>query len=109
MSYDISLRTPKQGKEKYWVNYTYNIHQMLHHSFQQVGIWNWEDLQDKPLNLVIPCFQGAYNHLLYHPDLYKQWNPPNGWGSYDGWCRVMGEIIQAMKLKKNANTVLHIC
>lgn len=106
MSYTITLRTPKQGKEKYWVNYTYNIAKMLHHSFAQVGIKDWHTLESKPLTEVLPYFQGALKHLQDHPEVYIPWNPSNGWGSYSGWTRVMGEIIQAMK--QYPKTVLHI-
>jgi hypothetical protein len=37
----------------------------------------------------------GWNILLSEPDLFKQFNPENGWGNYDGLCRFVYEYRNA--------------
>lgn len=44
------------------------------------------------LRLLIECYQ----NLLAEPDYYKQWEPKNGWGSYEGLVRNTQNYIKAL-------------
>ena len=39
----------------------------------------------------------CYKHLLENPEVYRQYNPANGWGSYEGLIRNTKKFIVALQ------------
>jgi len=83
---DAGGATMEQIGESY--NYTYNTSPMLY----DVGI-DWHKLTGKPLSEVVPILKIGLAKLKAEPKRYEAMNPKNGWGSYDGLCKILGEII----------------
>lgn len=106
MSWDIWAEIDTGGEHPARVgesfNYTYNTSRMLY----AVGI-DWNELTGKPLTEVLPVLKTGLGVLHAEPERFKAMNPPNGWGSYDGLCRVLQEVIA--EFEKHPKAVLGSC
>ena len=49
-------------------------------------LWRPEELQFTKAREIADLLDGGWNILLSDPEKYKQFNPENGWGSYEGLC-----------------------
>jgi hypothetical protein len=49
-------------------------------------LWRPEELQFTKAREIADLLDYGWNILLAYPDKFKQFNPENGWGSYDGLC-----------------------
>lgn len=79
--------------------FEYNITHNLNSMAQAVGIyeslWRPEEIGiTKARQLIEPLRQGLHE-LKLNPDLYKQFNPDNGWGSYDGLVKFVEAYLNA--------------
>ena len=55
-----------------------SLYQVLWRPDEMVGLNKAEDIAD--------LLDEGWNILLADPEYFKQFNPQNGWGSYDGLC-----------------------
>lgn len=96
MSYDVDIVEIKHSS-----NYTFNIYEMFTEALKNLQKeellpdWynHWTDVlksNTKELNLFI-------KELKSKPDYYKQYNPKNEWGSYDGGIKWLEEILKNWK------------
>lgn len=91
MSLDVDLMVV-QPTSVYSNNITHNLGKMA----TQVELTNGLTLYDilwrpdehglKFARDISDHLDRGWNNLLSDPEYYKQWNPENGWGSYDGLC-----------------------
>ncbi len=92
MSLDVDLMVT-QPVSVYSGNITHNLGKMA----LQVKLSNGMTLYDvlwrpdeqeglKFARNIADLLDEGWNILLSNPGFYKQWNPENGWGSYDGLC-----------------------
>ncbi len=49
----------------------------------------------------------GWNILLSEPDRFKEFNPSNGWGNYDGLCRFVYEYRNACW--KDPDATIEVC
>jgi hypothetical protein len=49
-------------------------------------LWQPEELQFTKAGEIADLLDEGWNILLSDPDKYKQFNPENGWGDYEGLC-----------------------
>lgn len=96
MSYDIAYRVRCFEKPDIWVdvglidaNITYNVGDMIRAS---TGL-EWKNEADNGLvKDVIPYIIKGFDELEKHPEKYKRYESPNGWGTIEGckrfftWC-----------------------
>jgi hypothetical protein len=96
LSYDVSLMIDTGGDEPaevfYVGNYTSNVFPM------------WvEALNGKSLREYhgAPCSEAAgpladgVKRMEVDPDKYREMNPPNGWGDYEGALRYLRKLAEA--------------
>jgi hypothetical protein len=92
MSLDVNLMVT-QPVSVYSNNITHNLGKMA----LQVKLSNgmtlyevlWRPDEQEGLKFardIADLLDEGWNILLSNPGFYKQWNPENGWGSYDGLC-----------------------
>jgi hypothetical protein len=91
MSLDVYLMVT-QPVEVFSKNITHNLNIMAAKVELSNGatlyqvLWRPEELQFKHARDTGDLLDEAYNILLSDPEKYKQFNPENGWGSYEGLC-----------------------
>lgn len=98
MSYDISFRVKVEGIDKYvevgecGANITWNVRKMIEVA---TGLpWINED-NNGFCKDVIPHIQKGYAEVTKHPEKYKKYEAPNGWGTVEGVTRFFQNIIEA--------------
>ena len=96
MSYDISFKVKVEGLNKYVyvgecdANITWNLREMI---IKSTGL-EWKNEENKGLvKDVMPPIIDGYTELTKHPEKYKQYESPNGWGTIEGCKRFFRQII----------------
>lgn len=95
MSLDISLRSG--GECVYDANITHNLSPMA----RQVGskfyksVWRPEEIKASLAKEIVVVLTEGLVELLLHRDYYKQFNPDNGWGTYEQLCDFVYSYIKA--------------
>ena len=99
MSYDINFKVAVAGREDTYVrvgyceaNITYNLREMI---VKSTGL-KWENCENNGLcKDIIPYIAKGYAELTQHPEKYKQYESPNGWGTLHGckqfFLRIMND------------------
>jgi len=103
MSLDVDLMVT-QPSSVYSGNITHNLGKMA----EQVKVsymagtvslytilWRPEELQFTKAREIADLLDEAWNILLADPTHFMQWDPPNGWGSYEGLCNFVYEYRNA--------------
>ena len=104
MSLDVTLI----GKKVMEVNcYDANINHNLAEMADKAGIykhlWRPEEIGiTKAHELVKPLSEGL-SKLKSNPEYYKTFNPPNGWGTYEGLIKFIEDYIVACVDYPDAN------
>ena len=79
------------------INITHNLTQMA----EEAGIYKWmwrvDELGIKSAQELIVPLQMGLDRLLNDPEKYRQYNPENGWGTYEGLVAVVRDLIEACK------------
>lgn len=81
--------------EVFEYNITHNLNNMAEAAGIYQCLWRPEEIGiTKAHQLIEPLRQGLHE-LKLNPDLYKQFNPKNGWGSYDGLVKFVEAYLNA--------------
>lgn len=87
MSYDMCI-----GDENF--NYTYNVSKMWYAAKPEKGIRSHYGLTGK--EAVVPLME-IINYMVLNKESLMQYQPANGWGSYDGALKfVMALVIASL-------------
>jgi hypothetical protein len=91
MSLDVDLMVT-QPTSVYSGNITHNLGDMAQHVELSNGLtlyqvlWRPDEHELKFARDISDLLDEGWNILLVDPEKFKNYNPPNGWGSYDGLC-----------------------
>ena len=85
MSYDMSI-----GIEDF--NYTYNVSKMWYDCYKKKGIRKHYGLTGKQ---AMPVLKKLHWHMIKHNEKLREYNPPNGWGDFDGALKFVSDLIIA--------------
>ena len=99
MSYDVSFRVKVDGGDDLWVdvgdcdaNVTWNVGTIIRLS---TGL-EWKNEENNGLcSEVIPKICDGLKELELHPNKYKPYEAPNGWGTVNGTIRFFKRILDA--------------
>jgi hypothetical protein len=97
MSYDISFKVKVEGSKDRYVsvgecsaNITWNLREMI---VKSTGL-EWKNEENNGLcRDIIPHIVDGLSELTKHPDKYKQYEAPNGWGTLGSCKRFFTQII----------------
>lgn len=114
MSYDICwcVETVKENNdgERFVVVHapvydspTYNYRPM----FVACMGWNYKQGEYYPMTEVLPKLRHGLAQLTEHPELYRQYEPENGWGTLEGAIRCIGSWIDELTNKDDWDSVCH--
>jgi len=92
-----------ETNEVFSANITHNLGTMADEAGLYQYLWRPEEINiTKAGELIEPLRQGLHE-LKMNPDKYKQFNPDNGWGSYDGLVRFVENYLNACYEYPEAN------
>ena len=93
MSLDVELIIAEETV--YEANITHNLGNMASQAGVYNALWQPEKINiSKAKDLIEPLRQGLHE-LKSQPDKYKQFNPKNGWGSYNGLVEFVEKYLSA--------------
>lgn len=101
MSLDVSLRAMR-STEVFTRNITHNLGAMAKEAGLYEYLWHPEEKGVvKAVDLIIPLSAGL-GLLEGNPDYFKQFNPENGWGDYEGLVAFVENYLQACRENPDA-------
>lgn len=101
MSLDVYLMVTKPT-EVYSSNITHNLGKMAQEAGLYDVLWRPEENGLEVAADLIPMLKDGLEKLRSNPDYYRQFNPPNGWGSYETLVRFVEEYLAACVEDPNA-------
>lgn len=78
-------------------NITHNLNEMADACGVYEFTWDCVDKGHTHARDVIEGVEAGLEKLLAAPSYYKQFNPPNGWGTYDGLVSFLRSFVAACK------------
>ena len=103
MSLDVSLEVPVTGmQEVYADNITHNLGEMAKAAGIYEHLWRPDGLNITVASELIAPLEVGLAALKYYPERFKELNPPNGWGSYEGLVAFVEEYLNACKANPEA-------
>lgn len=76
-----------------WMGLTHNLHPMA--AAAGIGDILWRDDNGEMAWTLIEPLRKGLADLKARPDHFKQFEPANGWGDYDGLVRFVTELLDA--------------
>jgi hypothetical protein len=97
MSLDVYLIDPNdpEGEELYWRNITHNLGKMAAAADVYKALWRPEEIKAKQAKDIIQPLTDGLQRLQEDPERYRQLNPDNGWGTYEGLVSFVQEYLKA--------------
>ena len=83
-------------------NITHNLSQMAEKAGVYKALWRPEELNIKEAGGLIHILESGLADLKNRPAYFKNFNPPNGWGHYDGLVDFVEKYLKACKENKTA-------
>lgn len=104
MGLDVGLiiEVDTGGQEPYRVelfsgNITHNLNVMAKEAGIYKHLWRPEEIDIKTAGELIEPLETALEAMKEDPDLFKEHNPPNGWGDYEGFLSWIEKYLEACR------------
>lgn len=101
MSLDVWL-TATRPTTVFDYNITHNLTQMADHAGIYRHLWRPDELGIAHAEQLIAPLTDGLALLESDPEHFRQFNPPNGWGNYDGLVRFVRAYLDACKQNPDA-------
>lgn len=95
--------TKEEAGEYFSYNITHNLNTMADKAGIYKELWRPEELGITKAKQLIEPLEKGLTKLKAAPLYYKQFNPKNGWGDYDGLIQFVTEYLEACKQYPEAN------
>lgn len=83
-------------------NITHNLNKMASEAGLYDCVWRPEENGYEFAHQLITPLRIGLDKLVTQPEYYKQWNPENRWGTYEGLVKFVREYLVACKANPDA-------
>jgi len=90
------------GEGVYTANITHNLNKMAIEAGLYEHLWRPEEVGIELAVQLIDPLKAGLETLKADPERFKQFNPQNGWGTYEGLVRFIEDYLQACEKYPNA-------
>jgi hypothetical protein len=87
-------------------NVTGNLSRMAQEAGVYSCLWDLAYETAKPKNLV-PVLEAGIKKLKDNPEFFEQFNPPNGWGTYEGFVVFLMNYKEACEMYPEAEIYIN--
>lgn len=89
----------ESGSDRISFNITHNLAPMAEEAGLYAPLWRPEEHYAEPVlaSDVYPAIVAGFNNLVIDPEKYRQLNPGNGWGDYNGLIDFTAEVLAALR------------
>lgn len=101
MSLDVYL-TATRPTEVYWANITHNLNKMAMEAGIYEALWRPEELGIRHAGPLIDLLSEGLEKLKADPEHYKQFDAPNGWGTYEHFVPFVENYLNACRENPDA-------
>jgi hypothetical protein len=101
MSLDVYLKK-KILSATYSANVTHNLNKMAEAAGVYEAVWRPDEIGIKYASELAPFLEDGIEELKSAPLFYKNFNPKNGWGSYDQFVGWLERYLEACKENPDA-------
>ena len=84
-------------------NITHNLNTMAEEAGIYQHLWRPEEIDITKSGQLIGPLRDGLGLLQSEPDRFKVFNPPNGWGNYEGLVRFVADYLAACERFPDAN------
>ncbi len=93
MSLDFYIECPHCGHAMFQANITHNLNTMA----AKAGLYEalWRPTEEQTPGDLLPILKAGLERLRADPDHFRQWNPENGWGDYEGLVGFTDRVAEA--------------
>ena len=105
MSLDIDLmayRYTNVGN----INITHNLGKIAEEAGIYKLLWRPEEIGIKKAKELIKPLEKAIDEMVDDPDRFKKHNPPNGWGTYEGFLCQLRDLIKMCIANPDADILI---
>lgn len=95
MSLDVYLLDPKDGTCLYSANITHNLGPMAKHAEFYTALWRPDEFGITKASEVAEAIREGVGFLASHPKECKQFNSPNGWGTWEHFVPFCMKYLEA--------------
>ncbi|MHA1941932.1 MAG: hypothetical protein ACW97P_09415 [Candidatus Hodarchaeales archaeon] len=96
MSLDVNLLALRETSV-FDYNITHNLGEMADEAGLYKVLWRPEELHITTAGQAISLLRDGLDLLLEEPEHFKQFNPANGWGDYEGLVKFVTLYLKACK------------
>lgn len=100
------LKIPKEEVVVYETYVTHNLCLMAKEAGIYMACWRPEEINATKAKDIISILEEGLKKLKDNPDHYKQFNPSNKWGDYDGFVKWVEKYLQACKEHPEARIIV---
>lgn len=93
----------EDSTEVYTANITHNLGRMAGEAGLYEHLWCPEELHYTHAHELIPGLQQGLARLQSDPDHFRQFNPRNGWGTYEGLVAFVRNYLRACETYPDAH------
>ena len=107
MSLDVTLKKKLWGNKFFTYNITHNLTTMAEKAGIYYQLWRPEEVGITRAKQLISHLDQGLRLLKDNPEVFKQYNPENGWGSYEGLVEFVEKYLAACE--ENPDAVIEVC
>lgn len=96
MSLDVHI-CDENGDTIYSANITHNLVPMANELGVYPWVWRPEENGIEKASQLIPILTAGLVTLAAEPERFKAFNPPNGWGDYEGFVDFIAGYLEACR------------
>lgn len=100
----IAVESP--SRDVFHYNITHNLGRMAAAAGLHDPIWYPEKVNVILAEHLVPYLQAGLGKLLNSPEHFREYNPPNGWGSYEGLITFVKAYLEACQKYPKAKIVV---
>lgn len=78
-------------------NITHNLGEMANKAGIYKALWRPEEIKCKKAKDIIKILEKGIDDLEKRPEYFKQFDPSNGWGDYDGLLSFAKDVLKNCK------------
>jgi len=86
-----------ESHQVYSANITHNLGQMAQEAGVYKALWRPEEIEVSQAKQLVPILEEGLHLLRAEPARFKQLNPENGWGTYDGLVEFVDGYLSACR------------
>jgi hypothetical protein len=97
LSYDAGKTYIQEYEQVYGANITHNLGKMAKEVGIYEAIWRPEEINKTMASEIIELLEEALVDLKLKPQYFKEFNPTNGWGSYEVFVDFIEKYLDACR------------